>query len=1002
MSRHRVLSLVLVGLLGAVPSARGEHVQHGLRVPDGFEVVEFADNKLANDIFAMIIDPNGRVVVSGPGYIRLLLDETGDGKASRTVDVATPKEGAQGLLWEGDSLFSMAEGGLRRYHIKDDKADGPSELIHALKTGGEHNAHAIKRGPDGWLYVLCGNTSGVDSSFATGRGSPIKDPVAGCLLRFPPDLKSCEIVADGFRNAYDMDYNLDGEWFTFDSDNERCVGLPWYEPCRFYHIQPGGNYGWRSPQKGVSWRRPPYFIDAVAPLLTTGRGSPTGVACYRHAQFPESYRGGMFLADWTFGRIYFTGLKPAGSTYACAKEVFLEAVGDEGFAPTALAVHPKTGDLFIAIGGRGTRGAVYRVRHTKGYALLNFNASALRRNPLPLEWDDAKKADLPRQSKAEDAAVRRRALVELRRHRDHFDGAELAAAVRSNWDADDRYVRLAASELAAVLPDADRAKLSREITKPREALTLGQATYAVAPNGVLEAAVAQLTAKDAAPEIRLAAVRLVQLALGDLGSPKAADTVREGYTSRTAPLDPKLTAAALPALRTAFPSGQADLDREISRTLAVLEDDAVETLTKVADRLTADSSALDDIHYLTVVSRLRAARTAAVTDRVADALLALDKKVVRDRLSRDRHWPLRVGEAYADLIHKDPKLNAALLGHAEFGRPDHALFARSADFDRKKAAEVFLARAAKDADFAWNGDLIAIVGALPPDRALPPLRQLWGQAGLDESILPILAAKAEAVDRERFLTGLNSPSAATVRLCVAALEKLPAATADENQLLALVLAMRRLGATPDEKRLEEQIAKYLRRLTGKDEVALDRKAWADWFAAAYPKLAPRLNGPDGVDVAAWTKRLARVDFAAGDAPRGLGVFTRVGCASCHSGAQALGPDLKGVAGRFSRDDLLTAIIQPSKDVSARYRTVVLETGDGRVYQGLIVYEGPESLLLQTGPAVTVRVVNTQVTNRRTSDVSLMPAGLLDKVKDEEIADLLAYLKSLGAAEPPKK
>ncbi len=45
--------------------------------------------------------------------------------------------------------------------------------------------------------------------------------------------------------------------------------------------------------------------------------------------------------------------------------MFLEATGDNGFAPTAAVVHPHTGDLFIAIGGRGTRAAVYRVHYRK-------------------------------------------------------------------------------------------------------------------------------------------------------------------------------------------------------------------------------------------------------------------------------------------------------------------------------------------------------------------------------------------------------------------------------------------------------------------------------------------------------------------------------------------------------------------------------------------------------------------------------------------------------------
>jgi putative heme-binding domain-containing protein len=340
-----------------------------------------------------------------------------------------------------------------------------------------------------------------------------------------------------------------------------------------------------------------------------------------------------------------------------------------------------------------------------------------------------------------------------------------------------------------------------------------------------------------------------------------------------------------------------------------------------------------------------------------------------------------------------------LLADAEFGRPDHAMFAHVGGFDRKQAANRFLERAASDADFAWNGELVQLVGSLPAEQALPRLRALWGQAGVDDAILPVLARHADALDRDRLVTGLGSTTLSTVRACIDALEKLPLPPADEKEALALVLAMRRLGTTAEDQRLEGQMSSYLTRLMRLEKAPGDRKAWAEWVGKTYPKSAARLDGPDGVDVEAWKRRLAKIDWSAGDGPRGQGVFTRVGCASCHSGARALGPDLTGVAGRFSRDDLLTAIIQPSKDISPRYRTIVLETDNGKVYQGLIIYESPDGTLLQTGPSVTVRVVNAQVVNRRTSDLSLMPVGLLDKVSDGDIADLLAYLKSLSASAP---
>ena len=71
----------------------------------------------------------------------------------------------------------------------------------------------------------------------------------------------------------------------------------------------GGFYGWLAPQRADFWRLPPYFIDVMPPLAYLGRGSPTGVVCYRHSQFPRAYRGGMFLCDWTFGKVYFASLE---------------------------------------------------------------------------------------------------------------------------------------------------------------------------------------------------------------------------------------------------------------------------------------------------------------------------------------------------------------------------------------------------------------------------------------------------------------------------------------------------------------------------------------------------------------------------------------------------------------------------------------------------------------------------------------------------------------------
>jgi putative membrane-bound dehydrogenase-like protein len=980
----------------------------GLRVPAGFEVIEVAGSDLANDIFRMTLDPQGRVVVAGRGYIRTLIDDNGDGRADRAVEFASsPRDGAMGLLWEGDTLFVTGDGGLRRYRDRDadGRADGPSELIRAMKTGGEHNAHAMLRGPDGWLYVICGNFTGLDASYAQLPTSPIHEPTAGCVLRFSPDLKASEIVADGFRNAYGMDFNADGELFAFDSDNERCLSLPWYESTRFYHVVAGGHHGWRAPQRSDFWRVPPCAPEITPPIVTLGRGSPTGVAGYRHTRFPERYRDGFFLLDWTFGKVHFVTLERSGATYRGRSEVFLESVGTGGFAPTDVAVHPRTGDLYLSVGGRGTRGAVYRVRYV-GLPDPKLDPAPIAIRPRSLDWRPDLRETLLAEATSGDDPARLAALIALRRHRDKISTGDVRSAIVANWGRPDRMLRRAAADLIDGLDASGRQALESRVQTSVEQAAFALGTAETDPARALACALRVVADASARPEPRLGAVRAIQLALGDLTATRFRGTVFEGYSLRREPSSPE--PALLAALRAAFPSGQADLDRELSRTLAVLQDDDADVLQKVAGTLTDASPPVDDLHSLIVLARLRAPRTPAVTTQVAHAMLCLDRKLNDRRANRDRYWPLRVAELHAELARHDSALGTGILTDPEFGRPDHALFALAPGFDRARAAAVFLERAQAQGleEYPWSPTLVELIGSLPAERSFPVLRALWGRLGLDDAILGVLARHPEAVDRPKFLEGLASSQWATVRRALDALNALPGGeekTSDGDLLVALVRA---LGRIPDGKEgtgMRERIARALQQATGRKSIGADRAAWEAWLAESRPDLAARLSGDRaGVDLAGWRERLERIDWSDGSAERGGHVFVKTGCAVCHSGGQALGPDLRGVAGRFSRDDLFTAILQPGRDVSARYRTDLVATADGQVYQGMVVYEAVDGIILQTGATTTIRLAGDQIVSRRDAPGSIMPTGLIDKLSDRDIADLYAYLKLLGAAEEGRR
>ena len=64
----------------------GQQVQAqalGLSAPEGFEISLYADDDLAHDIYSMTIDSQGRVVVAGRDYIKILHDDDQDGTADR-------------------------------------------------------------------------------------------------------------------------------------------------------------------------------------------------------------------------------------------------------------------------------------------------------------------------------------------------------------------------------------------------------------------------------------------------------------------------------------------------------------------------------------------------------------------------------------------------------------------------------------------------------------------------------------------------------------------------------------------------------------------------------------------------------------------------------------------------------------------------------------------------------------------------------------------------------
>ncbi len=888
--------LALLGLALGTSVRAGEPLP-GFKLAEGFTVRQFAGPELANDIYTLHIDGEGRIVVAGRGYVRQLIDTDGDGRADRAVElIAAPKGGPMGLLWEGETLYAVVDGGLQCYRGvsgKKPRAEKPTTIL-AIKASGEHDAHAVKRGPDGALYLLCGNSAGISPKTITDPKSPVKEPVAGGLLRIDPKSNAVSLFADGFRNPYDFDFNTRGQAITFDSDNERCVSLPWFEPTRLYHIRPNGNYGWLNPQFTQTWRKPPDFPDVVAPILTAGRGSPTGVACYRHTAFPAKYRDGVFFADWTFGKIHFSPLSPKGETLAGKLEPFLESTGDNGFAPTGMAVHPKTGDLYIATGGRGTRGAVYCIHSTDTKA-----------DAKPLPWQS-------------------------------FDEKPF---VRITGDVKET--------------DWEKAKTPTE---------------------------------------RLLVLRKYQLSLGDLGAKEAIGTAYEGYTFRKQEQEPMWD-----SLFDDFPTGDAAVDRELVRIYAALRTSNAPIRTRMLDLIANSPDWSERIHCLIALSRLPGNLNAKQLETLANAIAALDEKLAEAKQSTDTNWPLRMREVLKELLLRHKDLATIMAESKAYGIPGHLWIAQTTGIPPRASAEAFVRRSREEKSYAWSAGQVEFLIELPTEEARAILEKLFRAGGIDEAVVVALSRIAAPEDVPIFKKYLGSTSAKTVMACLKGLEAQRAKAGPKEWVTALK-ALRRFADPKADEKVRSALVKWLRAQT--EQTHGDKLAeWEAWMLKAHPDAAKELAGSTGYDAAKWKAKLVDAKWDDGEAERGRTLFAKANCAACHNGAQASGPSLEGVGKRFGRDDLLTAILDPNRDVSPRYRTTRVTTQEDKVYEGIVIYEATDGVILQTGADATVRIAGKEILSVKPGTQSLMPTGLLDEFKPAEIADLIAYLKAL---EPPKK
>jgi glucose/arabinose dehydrogenase len=367
------------------------------RVPEGFTVTAFATG--LTHPRRLLVLPNGDVIVAEQrvGYLTLLRDGDGGGKAEWRERHAEGFHGPYGLAWRDDSILVADQdgiwkvphrlGGLRpgRGPVETKAAEVPAdqrkpspslageEMI--TKKGvfgivqGHANRHLVLDAKTGAMFV------GVGSSGNIG----VEPEVKATIQRFEADGSGQTTFASGMRNPTALAFHPDtGELFAVvqerDGLGDRLV------PDYLTHVEKGAFYGWpysyigAHPQPGFAQLRPDKVEAAVAPdLLFAAHSSTLDIVFYSGEQFPADYRGSAFVAlkgSWNRSeptgykvvRVPFKDGRPVGyyENFMTGFWVSGRSPAEVWGRPAALAV-AKDGALLVA---DDTGGTIWRISYS--------------------------------------------------------------------------------------------------------------------------------------------------------------------------------------------------------------------------------------------------------------------------------------------------------------------------------------------------------------------------------------------------------------------------------------------------------------------------------------------------------------------------------------------------------------------------------------------------------------------------------------------------------------
>jgi len=907
-----------------------------------------------------------------------------------TVLVATRKEVI--ALWDDDGDL-VAD---RRTRIL--QLDTKGNYPHNGLAGFAFDAH-------GHMYIGLGENLGAaykligsDKTTLEGGGE------GGNIYRCRLDGSHLQKFATGFWNPHANCVDAFGRLFCVDNDPD---SLP---PCRLMHIVAGGDYGYRfrNGRKGfhpfTSWNGE---IPGTLPMLAGTGEAPSGIVAYESDGLPAEYVGNLLVTSWGDHRIDRFRLKERGASFESVAEVLIQ--GGVNFRPVGLATAPD-GSLYCSdwvlrdykVHGRGR---VWRIRqkaagdHQGRKPVLDV-VSVTARTPVD---------QLSRLARSPRIALRRVAARML------AQTAEGRASLR-RLIADFRQSPRTRIEVLWAMAGVDRGDEDFGFLRPGEkrARLAGGSTE-------VEIAVIELIGSGQFPfdaskrnfleDERVAALLWVPDPLDRPGPTR-------GHKARWA-------AAAMRLL-------------SLEQAIGFLEPDDPFLLAAVLGR-----TLHKDVTGPELLKAIRLALVSAGSDqRRRQAIRTL---LVLSLLKRFNNPALTRQMLGGDGV--DPVARRLVVQWvAESGQKELRPQVASILDDIDITADLFHTTLAA-LDMLDGGDPKKIDSTSPSDLALPLLRDPKRSAAVRSLALQLVDPSEKGLDRKLFAELLASKEP---RLIAETVRTLGLSTHGFAWALLLEVA-------GDRRRPLEVRADAVAGLGGfatRPEVAGALRGWVvdpelvirvEALRSLRPSLGSdqvsrvRLAGiieavvkqgqPSSDPVRDLVDRLTTSLKVAGQSvpmslkeitakrPRGLEDWERLigsggsveagrrvffhnagpQCARCHTvngRGRRVGQDLSLIARSRNRRQLLESILVPSREVAPQFTSWTLVTTDGKVLDGVIVYENRDRLTIEDAEGKQTNLANTDVELRTPRKTSLMPEKLIDRLAISELRDLLAFLESL--------